>query len=176
MIGFLERAAAVGVEELRVPDPDPEQEAARVVVVELRVCSRDVLRVVAEHVQDARGDHDPPRHRELLADHGEQLLVAGATGDPERAEAELLQLDGSLARLRAIAETELTAPDTDTTELGHHASRMAVASLPGIDRNGECELSRSTTRVAVAGKAASASEMKRVCRAGRIARSAEQRT
>src|SRR5262249_23752586 len=106
---------------LRMPDPDPEHEAAAVVGVDLRVRGGDVRRVVLPDVQDAAGDRE--RRRGLQV--GPALVDARAAPDPQRAVAEGLYLSGCVGAAAAAA-----APDADGSEFhwGIVAGPGSVAS------------------------------------------------
>jgi hypothetical protein len=89
-----------------VPDPDPEQEPSAELVIQACVLGRHVGGLVAPHVDDARRDRQPAGALE------ERPHVCGrrAHSEPQRAEAELLQLGHTLHTLR------MAAPDPDPAQ------------------------------------------------------------
>src|SRR3954447_20723961 len=97
---------------LGMPDADAEDEAARELALELRTAGRHVGRRVLPDVEDARGD----RERLGGLEEGPDLRERGAAPEPQRAEAEALDLRAALAAGTA------GHPDPDAPEVRHAAS------------------------------------------------------
>ena len=97
--------------------------------VDERLLPRDIGRIVAEDVEDPRGDGDLPRGGELVGADLEQRPVVAAR-NPERPEAELLQLRRALAHVARLAEAQLAAPDADPAEIPHRSGPEKCARGP----------------------------------------------
>ena len=96
----------------RVAHAEPEEEPSGMRRRQLRVPSRDVVRLVHPHVEDA-GGHDGAGRRVEEPSRIAEHLTAGAARDPQRPVAEPLELRGRVRGFSRIAASQNSAPDAD---------------------------------------------------------------
>ena len=102
---------------------EAEQEASRVLLGERSVPGRDVGGLVHPDVEDARRHHHVCR-RVHEPERVAQDIASGTTRDPQRAEAEGLELDRRLGGFARIAAAQHSAPDADSSEI--HGAQTAT--------------------------------------------------
>ena len=120
-VAHLRERLLVPAGRLRMPNPDPEQEALAEVAAQVGVTGRDVRRLVAPHVQDAGGDGQRGGRLEVRA----RLHERWAPSQPERPEAERLDL---CQRAHSLL---VAAPDSNPSE--RHASEIGTCQpLPAL--------------------------------------------
>ena len=108
-------ARLLGVDDRRMADPEPEQEASREVPLEPLLPLGHVDGLVHPDVEDPGRDLRP-RRRPEQALHALEDRAADVR-NPERSEAELVQFRGGVHRLGRVAEPKLRAPDPDGAQL-----------------------------------------------------------